>query len=93
MDRASHRFWQEASGGSHALRFDYAITGIIALHPHPFLDMIHGYAQQDEAVTPAQITLEQKAGLIAQQSACLIHSSANLCHGRQSIDANGLIQS
>lgn len=84
MVRASRNFWQETlvrlSGGGDAFRLDYTITGIIALHPHPFLDMIHGHAQQDKAVTTAQITLEQETGLIAQQPACLIHSSANIRH-------------
>jgi len=74
------RGFASGSGGRYAIRLDNAVASVEALYANPLFDMIDRHPQQDEAVTAAQITLEQEAAIVTQQPASFIHSSAYLCH-------------
>lgn len=70
----------DVSGGGDAFDLDNVVPGIIALDAHPFFHVIDGNAQEHQAERSAQITLEQKSGLVADQPARLVYSSAYLGH-------------
>jgi len=79
-DRVLPLVWQGVSGGRYAISLDDVIAHIKALNAHPFFHKIDGHAQQDQAVSAANIALEQETGGIAHEPPGFIHTSANFHH-------------